>query len=82
MRALELQRPMLRATNTGSTALIDHRGQVLAEWPRLTRGVLLGQVQGRDGVTPYAWWVSRWGLWPLVLLCVVVLLGAAWMRRH
>ena len=30
MRTLEFQRPMLRATNTGATAIIDHRGQVLA----------------------------------------------------
>ncbi|HEY2979463.1 MAG TPA: apolipoprotein N-acyltransferase, partial [Burkholderiaceae bacterium] len=30
MRTLEFQRPMLRATNTGATAIIDHRGQVVA----------------------------------------------------
>jgi apolipoprotein N-acyltransferase len=28
LRALELGRPMLRATNTGATAVIDHRGVV------------------------------------------------------
>ena len=25
MRALEFERPMVRATNTGATAIIDHR---------------------------------------------------------
>jgi apolipoprotein N-acyltransferase len=28
MRALEFERPMLRATNTGDTAIIDHKGQI------------------------------------------------------
>ncbi|MFM2263126.1 MAG: hypothetical protein RI959_1802, partial [Pseudomonadota bacterium] len=40
LRSLELQRPMLRATNTGATAVIDHRGHVTDELPRLSRGVL------------------------------------------
>ncbi len=68
MRALEFDRPFIRATNTGDTAIIDHHGRVTHALPRLTRGVLVGDVQGRDGVTPFAWWVSRWGLWPLWML--------------
>lgn len=86
LRALELQRPMLRATNTGATALIDHRGRVLAEQPRLTRGALVGEVEGREGLTPYARWAGRWGLWPLVGVCLGGLAGAGWGwhrgRRH
>ena len=35
MRALEFQRPMLRATNTGATAVIDHRGVVAHALPPL-----------------------------------------------
>ena len=65
LRTLELQRPMLRATNTGATAVIDHQGRVTAELAPLTRGVLLARVQGRQGVTPFAWWAARFGLWPL-----------------
>ena len=34
MRALEFQRPMVRATNTGATAVIDHRGRVTHALPR------------------------------------------------
>ncbi len=75
MRALELQRPMLRATNTGATAAIDHRGQVLAELPRLTRDALRVDVEGREGLTPYARWAGRWGLWPLVAVCGALLLA-------
>ena len=73
MRALEFRRPMLRATNTGATVVIDHRGRVVHELPRHMRGVLEAEVEGRTGITPFAWWVSRFGLWPLWGLC---LLGA------
>lgn len=81
MRTLEFQRPMLRATNTGATAVIDHRGQVLAQLPPFTQGVLEGRVQGRDGITPFAWWSARFGLWPWLLLAAVVLVASARARR-
>ncbi|MDP2819028.1 MAG: apolipoprotein N-acyltransferase [Polaromonas sp.] len=81
MRALEFERPMVRATNTGATVIIDHAGKVTHELPRHTRGALVGEVEGRNGLTPYAQWVSRFGLWPfwggagaLVLL--------AWLARR
>lgn len=80
LRALELGRPMLRATNTGATAVIDHRGVVTQQLPRLTRGRLAATVQGRSGLTPYAQWASRWGLWPLWGLCLAVVALAA-VRR-
>jgi apolipoprotein N-acyltransferase len=80
MRAIEFERPMLRATNTGATAIIDHEGRVSSELPRLTRGVLQGEVQGREGRTPYAIWVSSVGLLPLWLLALSPLILAAWRR--
>jgi len=83
MRAIEFARPVIRATNTGATAIIDHRGRVTHALERFTRGVLTGPVQGREGVTPYAWWVSRLGLWPLWLLGAAPVLGAlARLRRR
>jgi len=66
LRALEFQVPMLRATNTGATAFIDHEGRVGAHLPPQTRGVLQGTVMGRQGRTPFAAWASLLGLWPLV----------------
>ena len=87
MRALEFERPMVRATNTGATAIIDHRGVVTHQLQRTTRGVLTGDVQGRGldaqsgwAITPYAAWVSRWGLWPLWIFGGLVLLGAGVAR--
>jgi apolipoprotein N-acyltransferase len=81
LRSLEFQRPMLRATNTGATAVIDHLGHVTAQLPPYTRGVLNARVQGRTGLTPYAWWAARVGLWPLFLLALVAI-GFSLARRR
>jgi apolipoprotein N-acyltransferase len=81
LRSLEFQRPMLRATNTGATAIIDHRGVVTAQLAPYTQGVLTGRVQGRTGLTPYAWWAAHFSLWPLFLLALGVLGCAVWRRR-
>ncbi|MBT3196193.1 MAG: apolipoprotein N-acyltransferase [Gammaproteobacteria bacterium] len=58
MRALESARPMLRATNTGITAVIDARGRVVRELPQSEFGVLEAVVQPRRGVTPYLSWLT------------------------
>ena len=82
MRALEFGRPMIRATNTGATAIINHRGKVTHELPRHTRGALVGEVQGRSSITPYAWWAGRFGLWPLWALGGAALSLALVFRRQ
>jgi apolipoprotein N-acyltransferase len=84
LRALEFQRPVIRATNTGLTALIDAKGEVKASLPVFTRGALVGEFEGRTGLTPYAQWTSQWGLWPLWLLCglIVLVLGAFFRRAR
>ncbi len=82
MRTLEFQRPMLRATNTGATAVIDHHGFVVASLPPLTQGVLDANVQGRTGLTPFAWWAARFGLWPLTLLAVLIVGNAVFAARR
>lgn len=81
MRALEFERPMLRATNTGATAIIDHHGRVKDQLPAFARGTLVGQYEGRQGLTPYARWVSAWGLGPLWALSAGLLLVALVRRR-
>jgi apolipoprotein N-acyltransferase len=72
MRALELGRPMLRATNTGITSAIDHDGRVLAELPWFTQGILEIEISGRQGETPYV----RWGDRLVVLLAGIILVIA------
>ena len=80
MRALETGRMMLRATNTGVTAIIDAHGHMLAKLPLFTRGSLSGEIQGYAGSTPYV----RWGNVPVLLLwggLGIGLLAAALRRR-
>lgn len=76
MRALETQRYMLRATNTGVTAIIDERGQVKGRLANFTEGVLRGEAQGRTGATPYV----RMGNW-IALCAASSLLLIAFLRR-
>jgi apolipoprotein N-acyltransferase len=82
MRAIEFDRPVIRATNTGATAIVDARGRVTHQLPRLTRGVLTGEVQGRDDITRYAAWLARFGLAPLWAFALAALALPAWTRRR
>jgi apolipoprotein N-acyltransferase len=86
MRALELGRPMLRATNTGATAIINAQGQVTHRLPSAVQGVLTAEVYGVHGpVTPYAQWVSVLGLWPLAgvaLMTLLIVAAMAHASRH
>jgi len=72
MRALETGRTMLRATNTGVTAIIDERGRVIAQLPPFSEGVLHASAQPRVGTTPYVRWGNRFAL----AACVSSLLAA------
>jgi apolipoprotein N-acyltransferase len=81
MRTLEFQRPMVRATNTGTTAVIDHTGRVTQAMPTFTQGVLEAPVTGRSGLTPFASWSARFGLLPLLIVALLPLLGALVLRR-
>lgn len=81
MRALEFERPMLRATNTGATVAIDHRGAVTHALAPYERAVLQASVQGREALTPFARWVHAAGLVPLVGACLMVLAAGSIVRR-
>ncbi|MCC6473730.1 MAG: apolipoprotein N-acyltransferase [Burkholderiales bacterium] len=72
MRSIETGRAMIRATNTGVTAIIDARGRMLARLPGFTEGVLAGSVQPRQGATPYV----RTGNAPVLVLCALALAAA------
>ncbi len=82
LRAMELGRPVIRATNTGATALIDARGQVQDRLPVFVRGSLRGLVQGQQGLTPFARWAAPFGQLPLALLALALALWGLWPRRR
>jgi apolipoprotein N-acyltransferase len=53
MRALENGRWLLRSTNTGISAILDHRGDVVGVVPPFERGAFTAEVQPRRGATPF-----------------------------
>jgi apolipoprotein N-acyltransferase len=77
MRAIETGRPMLRATNTGATAVVDPKGKVIAQLRPFERAVLTTSVQGYRGLTPYV----RFGNASIVLLALALLLAARVLAR-
>ena len=78
MRAIETGRYMLRATNTGMTAIIDSHGKVLARLAQFTEGALAGEAQGYTGASPYV----RWGNVPAVVISIALLAALAFRRRR
>ena len=64
MRAIETGRWFVRATNTGVTAIINDKGQIVAKAPQFQSTVLRGEIQSRTGNTPF----MRWGSYPILLL--------------
>lgn len=78
MRALEAGRYMLRATNTGISAIIDPQGRVTAHSPQFETDVLTGQVQPMWGSTPFI----RGGQAPLVIVLALVLAAAERFYRR
>jgi apolipoprotein N-acyltransferase len=82
MRALETGRMMLRATNTGVTAIIDAHGRIVRALPLFERGSLEGSIQGYAGSTPYVRWGNAPVLGVWMLLAAGLLLRAFITRRR
>ncbi|MGX2040202.1 apolipoprotein N-acyltransferase [Methylocaldum sp. MU1018] len=78
MRALETGRYMLRATNTGVTAIISPKGEIAVAAPLFRQARATGTITPYAGSTPYA----RWGDRPVVILLGAGLGLAARRRRR
>ncbi|RPI40653.1 MAG: apolipoprotein N-acyltransferase, partial [Betaproteobacteria bacterium] len=77
MRALETGRPMLRATNTGMTAVVDVRGRVVASAATFTTESVEAHVSGYTGTTPYV----RFGNSLAVALAALFLIAAGTLKE-
>jgi apolipoprotein N-acyltransferase len=76
-RAKEMGRYMIRATNTGITAVINENGEITAQVPQFVRTTLTSKVTPLMGTTPYV----RWGQWPLLFLVVLFILAGLPIRN-
>lgn len=68
LRAVETGRWLLRGTNNGITAVVDHHGKVRDRLPQFERDLLLTEYQPRQGSTPF----MTTGAWPTLLLALAL----------
>lgn len=71
-RALETGRFMLRATNTGISAIIDPHGNILVKSDQFIDDVVSGDVWPMQGRTPYIIW-GNWGIISIMLALILLL---------
>ena len=76
MRSIETGLPMVRAANTGVSAMIDARGRIVAQLPLNEAGYMDVQRQDPLAETLYAWVGDA----PILAFLIAVLLGYA-VRR-
>lgn len=77
MRALETGRPLLRATNTGMTAIIDEKGVILKAAPQFEVATISDIIQPRSGMTLYA----ITGNWLVVLFALFLIAFSVWRLK-
>lgn len=70
MRALENGRYLIRGTNNGISALVDHRGRVIAQTEQFVESSLSGEVEVMLGRTPF----GSFGSIPVITGCAITLL--------
>jgi apolipoprotein N-acyltransferase len=77
LRAVEHRRFLVRATNSGVSAVVDPAGRIVARTGLLTRETLRATVRPLDGETVYA----KFGDWPGWIAAAVVVAAFAARRR-
>jgi len=78
MRALESGRFLMRATNTGISAVIDAKGKIIAQSPQFKTHALKTTVQPYQGRTPYVYFGDNL---VIILLILFIILGSFAQRR-
>jgi apolipoprotein N-acyltransferase len=78
MRSIENERWTLRATNTGISGIVDHKGRIVGEVPAFQRGVFTAEVQPRAGATPF----DRIGNWLAIGIALAMLATVLFVARR
>jgi apolipoprotein N-acyltransferase len=78
MRAQETGRYLLRATNTGITAIIDNKGKILSRSPQFNESTLSANANLYTGQTPY----SHFGNYPVILFCFISIISLLGFRKR
>ena len=77
MRSLEAGRYTVRATNTGISAFIGPKGELLDAGPQFVSTTMTRDIQPMRGSTPYI----NMGNWLILIICWTVV-GAFWLRSR
>lgn len=77
MRALEVGRYVVRATNNGISAFIGPQGELIERGQQFAYVAMTYDVQPQSGSTPF----SRLGNWPVVLLATLITAWFGWRSR-
>ena len=78
LRAIENRRDIARSANTGISAIINARGEVIKKTKFNTKTVLLGSIASRSKLTFYTIYgdiIARWGIFITVILFLLALSG-------
>lgn len=77
MRAIENGRYLLRATNTGISAIIDNKGKIIAKSPQFKPHALNAEAKLFNGATPF----SQYGNTFILTISVIILLISLVLQR-
>ena len=82
LRAIETRRDIVRSANTGISALIDARGEILKQTEYDTKTVLSGSVAPRKGLTFYTRYGDIIGRWAIFIAGIYFLLAISGRLRE
>ena len=81
MRSLETGRAMVRSTNTGVSAFIDHKGRIIEKTEQFKTISITQKMTGRSGITPF-YYFAKIQHWLATIILFVLLLGWFKQRRE
>lgn len=74
-RAIENRRFLLRATNTGLTAVVDPLGKTVYQLPIYEPGTIRSTIVLMEDTSPYVWLLGEYPWWGFALICACVIVG-------